>query len=417
MLDIDFIRHNPDVVKANTKRRRCDVDIDNVLARDKEIRTLTARIDDLRAERNSSAKKGKPSPEDITKQRTLGETIRKMEESLREKNDEFMRLLSALPNLLSPDVPHGTDDSDNVELRKWGEPKKFDFEPKDHLALGEMHDCIDVTRAAKVSGSRFYYLKNEAVLLRLALMHYGLALFMQEGFTPFFTPHLAHTHTLYGTGYLPFFPNDIWKLEGDEDLSLIGTSEQTLVGYHQDEIMDEESLPRKYIGLSSCFRTEAGSYGKDMRGILRVHEFYKLEQIIFCMPDESAQWHDAALGFEERICRELGIPYRVVIVCDGDCGAPGYKKYDIEGWLPAQGKYRELTSNTNLTDFQTRRLNIRVKMNKKTLYPHTISATGITDRFIISILENYQQADGSIQVPEALLPYMNGIHTINRGSA
>ncbi|OGL77927.1 serine--tRNA ligase [Candidatus Uhrbacteria bacterium RIFCSPHIGHO2_12_FULL_54_23] len=415
MLDIHFIREHPDIIRENNARRGCTVDVDEILKRDQTHRTLITKIDELRAARNKAAEAGKPSEEEIKQLRAHGDELKRLEEQQNENQEKLNELLSWLPNLFAPEVPHGKNDTDNVEIKRGGTIPAFDFTPKDHQTLGEELDIIDVARAVKVAGTRFYYLKNDGVLLRLALIQYGLKVLMEKGFSPFFTPHLARTRTLFGTGYLPFFKDDIWRVGGEKsDLSLIGTSEQTLVGYHQDEILDAAVLPLKYAGLSSCFRTEAGSYGKDTKGILRVHEFYKLEQIIFCLPEESEKWHEFALAIEERFCQELGLPYRVVLVCDGDCGAPGYKKYDIEVWFPAQDTYREATSNTNLTDFQTRRLNTRVKYQGKAVYPHTISATGLTDRFLIAILENNQRADGSVAIPEPLQPYLQGREEIRK---
>ena len=262
--------------------------------------------------------------------------------------------------------------------------------------------------------NRFFYLKNEAVLLRLALVQWTIQELMKEGFTPMFTPHLAKEQTLFGTGYLPFFSDEIYKIEG-EDLSLIGTSEQTLVGYHQDEVLPSLEQPKLYAGLSSCFRTEAGSYGKDTKGIFRVHEFYKAELIVVCAPEDSVKWHEKCQEIEERILDGLGLHYRVVNICVGDLGAPGYKKFDCEAWFPGQNKFREVTSNTNITDFQTRRLNIRYKTNEgKVLFPHTISATGMTDRALLALLETYQNEDGSITIPEVLHPWTHGIKRIEK---
>lgn len=414
MLDINFIREHPDMVKKNNERRGCTVSVDEILSLDKEVRTRIMQIDELRAERNRAAKVGKPANDEIVRLRAQGEELKRLEDLQRVNGEKLQELLSWLPNLLDPSVPHGKDDRDNKEIKKWGDIPRFDFEPRDHQTLGETLDIIDVERATKVSGTRFYYLKNEGALLRLALIQFGLHILMEKGFSPFFTPHIARAHTLYGTGYHPFFKDDIWRVgEEKEDHNLIATSEQTLVGYHQDEVLETETLPRLYAGMSSCYRTEAGSYGKDTRGILRVHEFYKVEQIIFCLPEESQKWHEEALEIEERFCRELGLPYRVVLVCDGDCGAPGYKKYDVEAWFPSQMKYREVTSNTNLTDFQTRRLNIRTKIDGVTIYPHTISATALTDRFLIAILENYQRPDGSVRIPDVLKIYLNGRDVIS----
>ncbi len=411
MLDIQFIRDHIDLIKQNNARRGADIDVDEILRIDDARRSLIQQEDALRAERNE-ASKIKPSQEEIAKMKKVGEGIKKLEIERKQAEEVLLEKLAWFPNLLADDVPHGTSDADNIVMHQWGNKKEFGFEVKDHMALGESLDIIDTERAVKVAGARFYYLKNQAVFLRMALTQFALHFLGAKGYIPMMTPHLAKKKTLFGTGYLPFFQDEMYSLNG-EDLSLIGTSEQTLIGYHQDEILDARSLPILYAGASSCFRTEAGSYGKDTRGILRAHEFYKVEQIVFCDPAESEQYHLFCLENEEQMLKQLELPYQVVYICDADCGAPGYKKYDCEVWFPSQGRYREVSSNTNLTDFQTRRAHIRAKLPNGTLfYPHTISATGITDRVLIAILENYQLQDGSVQIPQALIPYMNGVHKI-----
>lgn len=413
MLDINFIRANLKAVKANAKRRGAKVSIDEIISLDDERKRLITELDALRAKQNKESKT-KPSPAKIKQLKKLADSIDELEKQVREKEHQLNERLSWVPNMLDPEVPDGKSDEDNVPIIYWGEPTKFDFEPQDHQTLGEALDIIDIERAAKVASSRFYFLKNEGVKLRLALMQFALDYFAKNGFTIMSTPHLAKTKTLFGTGYLPFFAEDIYKVEG-EDLSLIGTSEQTLVAYHMDEILSKDDLPKLYSAYSECFRTEAGSYGKDTRGIFRVHEFMKVEQIVFCEPETSSEWHMKCLQHEQQLLKALKIPYRVVLICTGDFGAPGYKKYDVEAWFPGQKRYREVTSNTNLTDFQTRRLNIRYRKSDGTLgYPHTISATGLTDRHLIAVLENYQKKDGSIKIPEVLVPYMGGMTEIKR---
>lgn len=406
MLDIKFIREHFKEVEKNNKRRGSKVDLKEITDLDDKRLALIKEAEELRHQINVASKQ-KPTPEEIKKLREVGEKAKKLEGDLKEVEGKLFEKMSWLPNILSPEVPDGKSGDDNVEVRKWGEPKKFDFKARDHVELGKILDVIDIDRATKVSGARYYYLKNEAVLMELALVDFALKYLIKQGFTPFITPEVAKERTLFGTGYLPFFAEDIYKIE-KEDLSLIGTSEQTLVAYHADEILEEKDLPLKYVGFSSCFRTEAGSYGKDVRGILRVHQFDKVEQILFTTPETSEHWHNVCQENEEYFFKELGIPYRVVKICVGDFGAPGYLKYDVEAWLPGQEKYREVTSNTNITSFQTRRLNIRFrKKNGGIDYPHTISATGIAiGRAIIAILENYQQEDGSIVVPKVLRDYM-----------
>lgn len=413
MLDINFIRQNLELVKANAKRRGAKVSVDEIVALDDQRKKLQTELDNLRAEQKRKSKT-KPTPSEREQLKALAEKIDRLEAELNQTEETLFERMSWLPNLLDPEVPDGESDADNRPIKYWGEPPKFDFEPRDHQEIGEALDIIDIERAVKVAQSRFYFLKNEGVRLRLALINFAFDYLTQNGFTIMSTPHLAKERTLFGTGYLPFFAEDIYKLE-KEDLSLIGTSEQTLVAYHADEILKEEELPKLYSAYSECFRTEAGSYGKDTRGIFRVHEFMKVEQIVFCTPETSAEWHEKCLQHEENILKALKIPYEVSLICVGDFGAPGYKKYDINAWFPGQGRYREVTSNTNLTDFQTRRLNIRYRRRDGSLaYPHTISATGLTDRHLIAILENYQQKDGSVKIPEVLQPYMGGLKEIRR---
>ncbi|MEW5805578.1 MAG: serine--tRNA ligase [Patescibacteria group bacterium] len=413
MLDINFIRENLKTVKANAKRRGAKVSVDEIVDLDNQRKKLQTELDNLRAEQNKKSKT-KPSPAEIKQLKKLSEKISQLEKELAKTEQVLFERMSWLPNLLDSEVPDGKSDEDNKAIKYWGEPPKFDFEPRDHQEIGEALDIIDIERAVKVAQSRFYFLKNEGVKLRLALINFAFDYLAQNGFTIMATPHVAKEKTLFGTGYLPFFAEDIYKLE-KQDLALIGTSEQALVAYHADEILKEQDLPKLYSAYSECFRTEAGSYGKDTRGIFRAHEFMKVEQIVFCAPETSPEWHEKCLQHEENLLKALKIPYEVSLICVGDFGAPGYKKYDINAWFPGQNKYREVTSNTNLTDFQTRRLNIRYRKQDGTLaYPHTISATGLTDRHLIAILENYQQKDGSVKIPDALLPYMGGIKEIRR---
>ncbi len=413
MLDINFIRNNKELVEENNKKRNSKVSVKEILDLDERRRKLITEIDGLKAQQNKRSKK-KPSASEITQLKKLVTKIEKQEKELKKIEKDLFEKMSWLPNLIDSEVPIGKSDEDNVPIKYWGEIPKFNFEPVSHQELGEALDLIDIERAAKITGSRFYFLKNEGVLLRLALINFAFDYLNKQGFTLMSTPHLAKEQTLFGTGYLPFFKDDIYKIE-KEDLSLIGTSEQTLVAYHQDEILSEAELPKLYSAYSQCFRTEAGSYGKDTKGIFRVHEFMKVEQIVLCKKEEAEQYHQKCLQNEEALLKALEIPYRVVLICTGDMGAPGYKKYDIEAWFPSQNKYREVTSNTNLTDYQTRRLNIRYRKSDGSLvFPYTISATALTDRHLIAILENYQQSDGSIKIPKVLIPYLNGLEIIKR---
>lgn len=404
MIDIKLIRDNPELVKATCQRRGCDVDIDALAVLDREYLEAIKQVEAMRAERNRLSKECRDNPAARDQVKTLKLTLGEMENRLNDLNVQIKEQLSWLPNLLADDVPDGDDDEANLELRKEGVKPEFSFTPRDHQELGEMLDIIDTKRGAKVAQSGFYYWKGKGAQLCNALFFWTQQQLAGRGFTPFMTPCAAKEKTLFGTGYLPFFADQTYAIKG-EDLALIGTSEQTLVGYHADEILDNEALPLCYSSFSPCFRTESGSYGKASRGIFRVHQFHKVEQIIFSLPEESETNHLRCLENEEYLLKKLGIPYRVVNVCVGDLGAPGYKKYDIEAWFAGYGGYREVTSNTNLTDFQARRLNIRCKDKAgNRQFVHTISATAVTDRVAIAILENNQQVNGTIIIPEVLRP-------------
>ena len=403
MLDMKLIREHSDLIKANCARRKCAINIDNLLELDADYRKLAQDAEAMRAERNRLSKMCGSDPDAREKVKNIKVFLGEKEAKMSELEKKIMGAVTRLPNLLAPDVPDGTDDHDNVELRKVGVIPTFDFKIRDHQELGEMLDILDIARGAKVAGTGFYYWKGKGAMLAQSLYFYVQRFLVERGFTMFMTPCAAKERTLFGTGYLPFFADQTYNLVG-EDLALIGTSEQTLVGYHADDVLDGAKLPLCYTAFTPCFRTEAGSYGKASRGIFRVHQFHKVEQIIFCKPEDSPKYHEFCLKNEEDILQSLGLPYHVVNVCVGDLGAPGYKKYDIEAWFPAFQGYREVTSNTNLTSFQARRLNIRYKDGDKREFVHTISATAVTDRVIIAILENFQQPDGTVIVPEVLRP-------------
>ena len=403
MLDLKLIRENAEMIKANCQRRGFPIDVDGLLVLDKDYRALDREIEELRARRNRLSKECASDPAARDEVKKIKLALNSKETALEALQKKMMTVLTRMPNLLAPDVPDGSDDTGNVEIRKVGTIRDFDFPIKDHQELGEMHDILDIARGAKVAGAGFYYWKGKGAMLAQALYFYVQRFLIERGFVMFMTPCLAKERTLFGTGYLPFFADQTYNLEG-EDLALIGTSEQTLVGYHADDVLDGEKLPLCYTAFTPCFRTEAGSYGKASRGIFRVHQFHKVEQIVFCKPEDSPRYHEFCLKNEEDLLQALKIPYHVVNVCVGDLGAPGYKKYDIEAWYPTFKTYREVTSNTNLTSFQSRRLNIRYKQGEEKDFVHTISATAATDRLLIAIMENYQQKDGSITVPEILRP-------------
>lgn len=405
MIDIKILRENPDYVKKNAIRRGCDVNIDELYAQDKEYLALVREVEELRAKRNAMSKECQKNPEMREQVKAMKGILTDKETRMEELKKAVEEKLTWLPNFLSDEVPDGESDADNVAVRFVGDKPEFPFEVRDHQAIGDILGIIDTTRGAKVAQSGFYYWVGAGAQLTQAMFFWAQQTLVKRGFKLFMSPCAAKAHTLFGTGYLPFFKDQTYDL-ANEDLALIGTSEQTLVGYHADEILDAATLPRCYTAYTPCFRTEAGSYGKESRGIFRVHQFHKVEQIVFCLPEDSPKYHEMCLENEEYLLQQLGIPYRVVNVCVGDMGAPGFKKYDIEAWYPGFGAYREVTSNTNLTEFQSRRLNIRYKdENGGRGFVHTISATGVTDRVVCAILENFQQADGSVIVPEVLRPF------------
>lgn len=404
MLDIKILRETPELIKNACKRRGSDIDVDAVIALDVKNRELMQKVEHLRAERNRLSKECRDNPEAREQVREIKETLAGLENEQNEVGAALNEKMAWLPNLLADDVPEGTSDEANLELRKEGKVPVFNFKVRDHQELGELLDIIDTQRGAKVAQAGFYYWKGKGAQLCSALFFWAQNELIKRGFTPFFTPCAAKEHTLFGTGYLPFFAEQTYAIAG-QDLALIGTSEQTLVGYHADEILNSGELPLKYCSFTPCFRTEAGSYGKAGRGIFRVHQFHKVEQIIFCKPEDSPKYHEECLANEEYLAQQLNLPYRVVKVCVGDMGAPGYKKYDLEAWFAGFNSYREITSNTNLTDFQSRRLNIRYKDEAgRSQFVHTISATAVTDRVAIAILENNQLADGTVIIPEVLRP-------------
>jgi len=408
MLDVKFIVENRDRVVDNAKLRGFDVDIDGIIAIDAERRRLITELDNLRAtaRRLSKSQRGAPSEETRDQARKLRDDEGRLSVELETVNTELQRLLSYVPNLLDPRVPIGDDDAYTV-MRHVGEPRRFAFEPKSHDEIALRLGIIDFEHAVNTAGSRFYNFINDGVIMRMALTRMFLDQVKGQGFTLVSPPYLAKARTLYIAGYLPFAEKDNFRVEG-RDLSLIGTSEQSLLGMHADEMLP--ALPLMYLGDSMCFRTEAGSYGRDVKGILRVHQFYKLEQLIYCHPDDAERMHLLCLDNEEQFMKDLGVPYRAIICSSSDLAAPGALKYDTEAWLPSQEQYREMTSNTNLTDYQTRRGNVRYKgPDGIRVFPYTISATGFADRLIAAIIENYQQADGSVRIPEKLVPYMGGL--------
>jgi len=405
MIDIKILRENPALVKENAAKRGAKVDVDAIYALDQEYLKLVRETEEMRAERNRLSKQCAADPAAREKVKAMKADLAAKEQRQEELKAQIEEQLTWLPNFLAPDAPQGESDADNVEIKVVGEHPQFTFQPRDHQAIGEILGIIDTQRGAKVAQSGFYYWVGKGAILTQSMYFWAQKFLASRGFTVMMSPCAAKSRTLFGTGYLPFFKDQIYKMEND-DLCLIGTAEQTLVGFHADEMLDAATLPERLTAYTPCFRTEAGSYGKEARGIFRVHQFHKVEQIIFCLPEDSPKCHEEALANEEAMLQALGIPYHVVNVCLGDLGAPAYKKYDIEAWYPGYNGYREVTSNSNLTEFQSRRLNIRYKdADGNKGYVHTISATGLTDRVVCAILENNQREDGSVVVPEVLRPY------------
>jgi seryl-tRNA synthetase len=413
MLDIKFIRENQSAVERNVRLRGYDVDIPHLMEIDKKRRGLIVQIEDLRRQSKELAEQteSQASLDTLRRERArqLKREIADRENEQREVQDEFDRLMSTVPNMLDARVPVGTED-DFVLLREWGEKPNFQFEPLPHDILGEQLGLLDIERGVRMSASRFYVLKNDAVRLRYAMIQLFQDAVAGKEWELVCPPFLAKDQTLFTAGYIPFAEKDNYKL-ANEDLSLIGTSEQAILGFHMEEIVSR--LPLLYLGDSMCFRTEVGAAGRDINGILRVHQFYKMEQIVFCLPGDAEKWHLQCLDNEERFLQLLGIPYRVIISSSADLAAPGSLKYDIEAWMPSQRRYREVTSNTNLTDFQTRRGNIRFKTKDgRRIFPYTISATGFTDRHLLALMENNQTERSTIGIPSALRSYLGGLTEI-----
>jgi len=404
MFDIRLIRENPEKLKKATADKQRDPKlVDEVLRLDQGKREILQKVESLRAERNKLGR------EDIKQGKQIKVELKGIEKNLKELDRKLTEVLWKIPNPALLNVPIGKDERGNVEVHKWGEPRRFDFLPKDHLEIGKALDILDFETGAKVSGSQFYFWYNEGAFLELALVHFAFDLLVKEGFTPVITPDLAKSRYYLGTGYLPKGKEaSTYEIKG-EDLGLIATAEVTLAGKHADEIIPEDQLPKKYIGYSHCFRREAGAYGKYSKGLYRVHQFTKAEMFIYCLPEESDKWHQHILAMEEKIYQQLELPYRIVEMCTGDLGTMAARKFDIEAWMPSRNEYGEVTSTSNCTDYQARNLNIRFKRKNGDIeFVHMLNGTAIaTSRTPLAILENYQQKDGSVVIPEVLRPYLS----------
>jgi len=413
MLDIHFIRENADIIKAGAAKKHIEVDIDTLIAVDDERKLIRQELDAKKAEQNRRSNEiqratGADREKLLEAMRHLKDGMTEGEERLKVVMSEWQKLMLMVPNVPDMSVPDGESDADNVEVKQWVTPTEFSFTPKDHVELMITLDMADFERGTKVAGFRGYFLKGDGVLLTNAIWQLALKFFGAKGFTPMIVPSMVRREPLIGTGFLPQSEDDLYKVQ--DELYLAGTGEVATMGYHMNEVLTKEELPKKYLAFSPCFRREIGAHGKDVKGLIRVHEFYKFEQVMLCEASHgvSVNFHEELTRNTEEFIELLQIPYHTVINCGGDLGLGQVKKYDIELWVPGEKKYREIGSASYFHDFQTRRLNIRYKdAEGKLQYAHSLNNTAIpVPRILVSIIENYQQADGSIRVPEALVPYV-----------
>jgi seryl-tRNA synthetase len=440
MLDIRYIRQNPDMIRQAAAKKRFDFNVDELIALDDRRRQLQQELDGLRHEqkkageligqlRGKGRKKGGVPADAADAEARLSQTLKRMEEvkarckALEEEAQKVQRDFDALmlrvPQVPDPDAPVGKDETENVEVKRWGEVRKFDFEPKDHATLGAALGMIDIDRGVKLAGSRSYFLLGAGTLMHQAVLRLAFDLMIERGFVPMTVPVIVREPAMTGTGYFPLGREQAYEMANeDPGLFLVGTAEVSLTSYHMDEVLDVQDLPRKYVGMSSCFRRETGTYGKDTAGIYRIHQFDKVEQVVICRGDvdESKRWHQAILENAEAVVQKLELPYRVVAVCTGDLGIGQSFKYDIETWMPSRNAYGETHSASRFYDFQARRLNMRYRdADGKLQFCHTLNNTVIASpRILIPIMELYQNADGSITVPQALRPYMGGMERIGK---
>ncbi len=410
MLDIKFIRDNVRQVKKAAKDKGLEpAVVDRVVDLDEKRRELLQQVESLRAERN------KVTQEEVEKGRQIKKKLKEVEPLLRKIDLDYKKTMLMIPNVPAGEVPIGSDEKANKLVKEWGKPPRFSFKPKDHIALGASLDLLDLERGTKVSGFRGYFLKNEAVLMQMGLMQYALNKLIKKGFKPMIPPMIVKKETLVNTGHLPWSEVDVYKTfddEAEKDVRfLAGTAEVPLVSFHAGEVLQEKNLPILYAGFSPCYRREIGSYGKDTKGIYRVHEFMKIEQVVICKNDEaeSLDWLEKLSGYAEEMLQELELPYRKMLMCTGDMGEPQIKKYDIETWMPSRNSYGETMSDSFMGEFQSRRANIRYKTKKGEIkFVHMLNNTALaSSRILIAIFENYQQKDGSIKVPEVLQQYVS----------
>ncbi len=426
MLDLTFIRSNPDKVKEAAHLKNNSIDVDALLALDQQVVALQHEVEEARARQNQLSKGIQQAAKEkntelrtalITEGKKLAEQVKEKEPELNKLTEERYHMLLLVPNIPDPSAPIGKDESENVPFKYWGEPTAFDFQPLDHYDLMQKHHLVDIERAVKVAGSRSYVLRGDAARLELALINFAVDRMARKGFTPLVVPSMARDFAFIGNGQFPKGRDQVYEVL-DQDLFLVGTAEVSITGMYKDEILKAEELPLKFVGYSPCFRQEAGTYGKDTRGVFRVHQFNKVEQYIICKADheESVYWFEQLLRNAEELIQALEIPYRVVNVCTGDMGDGKVGMYDLESWVPSEGRYRETHSCSYFHDWQARRANIRYRDEEgKVRFVHTLNNTAIASpRILIPLLETHQQADGSIRIPEALQPFMGGQQYIGR---
>ena len=425
MMDVKLVRDNPKAIADSLRLRGAEDKVPLVAEAagvDAEWRKLKTEVDRLRHRQNELTgevaalkKKGAPIEDKLAEVKGIPQKIRELDAKADERNARLTKILMSLPNILHESVPPGKDETESVTVRTWGKRPDFGFEPKDHIDILAGLGMVDVERGAKVAGARFFYLKGDAVRLEQALMQFALDFLRERGFTAVEPPFMLNRAHYEGVVNLDDFGPVIYKVEG-EDLHLIATSEHPLVSMHSDEILDASQLPLRYCGFSPCFRVEAGAHGKDTKGIFRVHQFYKVEQVVFTRPEDSWKIHEELIGNAEKIYQELEIPHRVVALCSGDTGFMSAKTYDLEAWLPGQGKYREMASASNVTDYQARRLAIRYrqKQSDPTTLVHTLNSSAVVTRTLVALVENFQQKDGTVKVPKVLSPYMGKLDRLQR---
>jgi len=424
MLDIKFIRQNPDIVAESLKKRGSEASLEEFLKQDEKRRNMLFEVEKLKNIRNQESeeiarkkKAGEPADELIERMREVSQKIKEMDEEIKTLEEKLQNIVLTIPNIPDESVPVGKSDADNVEVRRWGNPTKFDFEPKAHWDIGENLNILDFNRAGKITGSRFTVYRGAGAKLERALVNFMLDLHVEKhGYTEIFPPFIVNRASMTGTGQLPKFEEDAFKLYNNTDYFLIPTAEVPVTNLHREEVLDKEKLPIKYVAYSGCFRAEAGSAGRDTRGLIRQHQFNKVELVKFTEPETSMEELEKLTHDAEEVLQLLGLPYRVVALCTGDLGFSSAKTYDIEVWMPSYNRYVEISSCSNFKDYQARRAKIQYRPEKgaKLQYVHTLNGSGLAvGRTTAAILENYQQADGSVVVPEALRPYMGGMERIN----